>query len=102
MEIGFMYAAKRLQERTQCCTRTFATVAMDFAHAIAIVIPRPLVLPMVDGRVLLLDPVVTTILVGVDDRFSAGTASARMPWQVALSLCPTTQQRSSPVSRLMI
>jgi hypothetical protein len=41
---------------------------MDFAHAIAIIITRPLVLRMIDGPVILLDPMVAAVLVRVDDR----------------------------------
>jgi hypothetical protein len=41
---------------------------MHFAYAIAMVITRPFVLSVIDGRVILLDPVVTAILVGVNNR----------------------------------
>ena len=63
-----MHAAKRSQERAKRCTRSFTTIAVDFAHAIAIIIPRPLVLTVIDGRVVLHDPMVTAIVVGVNDR----------------------------------
>jgi hypothetical protein len=41
---------------------------MDFAYAIAIVIARPLVLSVIDGRVLLVDPVGAAVFVRIDDR----------------------------------
>jgi hypothetical protein len=63
-----MHAAKRSQECAERCTRAFTTVAVDFAHAIAIVITRPLMLTVIDSRMVLLNPVLTTIVVRVDDR----------------------------------
>ncbi len=63
-----MHAAKRSQERAERCTCSFTTVAMDFAYTIAIVITRPLIRSVIDGRMLRLDPVVAAVLVGVDDR----------------------------------
>ena len=68
MQIGFMHAAKRSQERAQRRSRSFTTITMHFAYAIVIVITRPLVLRVIDRGVLRLDPVVTAILVRVDDR----------------------------------
>ena len=62
-----MHAAKRSQERAERGTCSFTTIAVDLAHTIAIVITRPLVLSVIDGRVLRLDPMVAAILVGVDD-----------------------------------
>jgi hypothetical protein len=63
-----MHAAKRSQERAERRAHSFTTIAVDFAYAIAIIIPRPLVPRVIDGRVLLHDPVVTAIVVGVNDR----------------------------------
>lgn len=63
-----MDAAKRSQECAQRCACSFTTIAVNFAHAITIVIASPLVLSVIDGRVFLLDPVVTAVLVRVDDR----------------------------------
>src|SRR5262245_37449092 len=41
---------------------------MHFSHTIAIVIPRPLVLSVIDGRMRQLQPLVTAILVRIDHR----------------------------------
>jgi hypothetical protein len=40
-QVVFVDAPERLQERTQSSARTFTTVAVDFAHTIAIIITRP-------------------------------------------------------------
>jgi len=63
-----MYASERPQERAQCRTRSFTAVAVDLAHAVTIVVACPLVLSMIDGRVMQLHSVVVPVLVGVDDR----------------------------------
>jgi hypothetical protein len=87
-----MYATKWSQERSEPCSRSFTTIAMHFAHAIAIVISRPLILTVIDRRVVLLNPVVTAILVGVDNRpfrwnrFGQNTVAARL---VAMPDYPT-------------
>src|SRR5690349_10807820 len=67
MEIGFMHATEWPEEGAQSRASALTTIAMYFAYAIAVVIPRPLVLSVIDRRVVLLDSVVAAILVGVDD-----------------------------------
>jgi hypothetical protein len=54
--------------RSEPSSRSFTTIAVHFAYAIAIVITRPFVLSVIDRRVVLRDPVVTAILIGVDNR----------------------------------
>ncbi len=63
-----MHAAKRSQKRAERRACPFTTVAVNLAHAIAIVITCPLVLRVIDGCMLRLDPVVAPVLVRIDDR----------------------------------
>ncbi len=63
-----MHAAKRSQKRAERRACPFTTVAVNLAHAIAIVITCPLVLSVIDGCMLRLDPVVAPVLVRRDDR----------------------------------
>src|SRR5262245_272982 len=68
MEIRFMHAAERPQEGAQARAGALTTVAMHFSHAIAIVIARPLVLRVIDRGMREIQPMVTAVLVGIDDR----------------------------------
>jgi hypothetical protein len=63
-----MHAAKRSQKRAERRACPFTTVAVNLEHAIAIVITCPLVLRVIDGCMLRLDPVVAPVLVRIDDR----------------------------------
>ena len=63
-----MHAAKRSQKRAERHACPFTTVAVNLAHAIAIVITCPLVLSVIDGCMLRRDPVVAPLLVRIDDR----------------------------------
>ncbi len=63
-----MHAAKRSQKRAERRACPFTPVAVNFAHAIAIVITCPLVLSVIDGCMLRRDPVVALLLVRIDDR----------------------------------
>ena len=65
MHISFMHATKRAQERAERRSRSFTTIAIHFAYAIAVVIPRLLVLRVSDRRVVLFVSVVAAILLGV-------------------------------------
>src|SRR5215210_4693268 len=62
-----MHAPERPEEGAQPSAGSFTAVAVDLPHAVAIVIACPLVLSVIDGRVRRLDPVVTPILVRIDD-----------------------------------
>jgi hypothetical protein len=63
-----MHAAERPQEGAQACASALTTVAMHFSHTIAIVIARPLVLSVIDRRVRQVQPMVTAVLIRIDDR----------------------------------
>ena len=63
-----MHAAEWPQEGAQRGTCPFTGVAMNLAHTIAIVIARPFVLTVIDGRMRQLQAMVTAILVRIDDR----------------------------------
>jgi hypothetical protein len=58
-----MHAAEHSQEAAQPCACPFAGVAVDFPHAIAIVIARPLILTVIDRGVRELQPMITALLV---------------------------------------
>jgi hypothetical protein len=45
-----MHPAERTQEVTHARPHPFDCVGVDFAHAVAIIVARPLVLPVRDGR----------------------------------------------------
>jgi hypothetical protein len=62
-----MDATERPQERAQPSANSFTRVAVDFPHAVAIVIARSLWLRVIDCRVLLADHVVTPILIRIHD-----------------------------------
>lgn len=98
-----MHAAERSQKGAQPCACPFTGVAVDFPHAIAIVVTRPLVPRVIDRGMREIQPMVTALLVRIDDRGITrdGFVQNRMPWLLALSLWPTKEQRSSPLSRLM-
>ena len=68
VEIGFMHAAKRAQERAERRPRSFTTVAMDFAYAITIVIACPFSLSVTDRFVLRVDIGVVCAFVGKQQR----------------------------------
>jgi len=63
-----LHPAERPQEGAQASAHPFTPIAMHFALPVAIVITRPLLLSVFDGRVLLLVPVVTALFVRIDDR----------------------------------
>jgi len=63
-----MDATERPEERAQSSTSSFTRVAVDFPHAVAIGIARPLLLSVIDRRVLLGDPMITPILVRIHNR----------------------------------
>ena len=98
-----MHASERPQEGAQPRARSFTRVAVDFAYTITIVIARPLVLSVIDRRMREIQPLVTAVLVRIHDGPVRRDGFAQNALaEVALSLWPTTQHRSKPLSRLMI
>jgi hypothetical protein len=67
-QVALVNTAEHAQEGSQCGASTFATVAMHLADAVSIVISRPFVLAVIDGRMSRSHPVVAPILIRVDDR----------------------------------
>lgn len=63
-----MDATERSQERAQPSTRSFTRVAVDFRHAVAIVIARPHILAVIDRSVRQVQPVVAAVLIRIDHR----------------------------------
>ena len=63
-----MHAAERPQEGAQSRACAFAGIAVHFPHSIPIVIPCPLVLPMIDRGMREIQPMVTAVLVRINDR----------------------------------
>src|SRR3712207_1950198 len=63
-----MDATERPQEAAEGGPSALTRVAMHFAFAIAIVIARPFVLAVVDGRVHRLGAMITAVLIGIDYR----------------------------------
>jgi hypothetical protein len=96
-----MHPAERPQEGAQASTRPFTRIAMHFALPVAIVITCPLVLAVIDRGVLLLDPVVTAVFVRIDDRRFCRYCFGKNALAGRFVAMPTTQQRSSPLSRLI-
>jgi hypothetical protein len=62
------FLSERSQERPQTSTCTFTTVAVDFAHAIAVIITRPFLHTMAHTRVLQMHIRIVRGLIGVEDR----------------------------------
>jgi len=50
-KIGLVHAAEHTKEGTKASVRTLAGVAMNLAHAVAIIISRPFVARVADGEV---------------------------------------------------
>jgi hypothetical protein len=96
-----MHATEGPQEGAQARACPFAGIAVHFPYAIPIVIARPLVLRMIDGGMREIQPMVAALLVRIDDRGLRRHGFTQNTRAGALSLCPNTKQRSSPVSRLM-
>src|SRR5262245_58827914 len=63
-----MHAAERSHSRAQSRPGAFARIAMDLAHAISIVVSRPLVVGMIDRGVWQIQSVVTAVLIRIDHR----------------------------------
>ena len=63
-----MHAAERSHSRAQSRPGAFARIAMDLAHAISIVVSRPLVVAMSDRGVWQIQSVVTAVLIRIDHR----------------------------------
>jgi hypothetical protein len=63
--------AEHAQEGSQCGASSLATVAVHLADAVSIIVSRPFVLAMIDGRVRRCHPVVAPILIRVDDGASS-------------------------------
>src|SRR5690242_14773201 len=63
-----MHASERPQEGAQSSAGSFTRVAVDFPHAVTIVIARPLVLAVINRRVRQIQPVVTAVLIRIDHR----------------------------------
>ena len=67
-QIIFVDAPERPQERPQTSARTFTTIAVDFAYAIAVIITRPFLHTMAHTRVLRMHIRIVRCLIGVQDR----------------------------------
>jgi hypothetical protein len=66
-QVVLVDASERSQERAQTAARTFATVAMDFAHAVAIIITRPFLDTVADARMLRMHAPIVRCLIGIQD-----------------------------------
>lgn len=66
-QIVFVDAPEGSQECTQAGARTFTTVAVNFAHPIAIIITRPFLHTMANARVLGMHARIVGGLIGVED-----------------------------------
>src|SRR5688572_8381797 len=64
----FTHAAKNTQESAQARPHAFRRVGVNFADAIAIIIPRPLFVTMSDHRTWTGNRVVAVIFIGIDMR----------------------------------
>ena len=67
-QIVLVDAAERSQERPQSSASTFTTVAMDFAHTVAIIITRPFLDTMADTRMRSMHARIVGGLVRIQDR----------------------------------
>lgn len=74
-----MHAAERPQERAQSRACTFAGIAVHFAHTIPIVITCPLVLRVIDRGMRQIQPMITAVLVRIDDRRITGHGFTQNP-----------------------
>jgi hypothetical protein len=68
LQVLFMHAAKRAQKVTQRSPTAFAGVGLDFFAAVAVIVTRPFVLAVTDGRVCARQVFVATPFVGVTGR----------------------------------
>jgi hypothetical protein len=66
-KIVLVDAAERPQEGAQASARTFTTVAVDFAHAIAIIISCPFLGTVADARMLRMHSPIVRRLIGIQD-----------------------------------
>src|SRR5215210_3872807 len=71
-QVTLMHPAERPQEVTYARPQPFDGVGVDFAHPVAIVVARPLLPPVRDGRMRPRHVVVPTPLVGADARARTG------------------------------
>jgi hypothetical protein len=72
MQVLLMNAPKHTQVSPERRPRSLTGVTMDFAAAIAVIIPRPLVHPVADGRMARMAAPIALPLIGIEPRVAHG------------------------------
>ena len=94
-----MNTTQRSQEVSHGCPHTLGRVDVHFADAIPIVVTRPLLLSVADGRVPANDVVVALPFVGEYHGLSQGEGMDVVNQRCSVGVGWTTRRRTCPLSR---